>query len=184
MAAFPLAKFRFPGSRAYEFIVMIALLFVYDVTYIPQYVILSAMHLIDTIWAVVLPAMSGHAGAVPDEAVHVPASRFPARRGQRGRGGHRAAVLDDRHAQHQARLDHRNHPTFQALWNRDTSTYVFTEQLKNLPAVFRQISATNTIATAGIGAAAAVLLMIPPIVVFIFSQSRMLETMAYSGMKG
>lgn len=61
---------------------------------------------------------------------------------------------------------------------------MFTEQLKNLPAVFRQISATNTIATAGIGAAAAVLLMIPPIVVFIFSQSRMLETMAYSGMKG
>jgi ABC-type glycerol-3-phosphate transport system permease component len=73
---------------------------------------------------------------------------------------------------------------FQALWNRDTSTYIFTEQLKNLPAVFRQISSTNTIATVGIGAAAAVLLMIPPVVVFLFSQSRMLETMAYSGMKG
>lgn len=73
--------------------------------------------------------------------------------------------------------------TFQGLWNRDTSTYIFTEQLKNLPAVFRQISSTNTVATVGIGAAAAVLLMIPPLLVFVFSQSRMIETMAHSGMK-
>ena len=71
------------------------------------------------------------------------------------------------------------------IFSRQSILIVFlVAENENLPAVFRQISATNTIATAGIGAAAAVLLMIPPIVVFIFSQSRMLETMAYSGMKG
>lgn len=62
MAAFPLARFRFPGSRVYETGVTLALLFVYEVTYIPQYVVLSSLHLIDTVWAVILPAMSGTLG--------------------------------------------------------------------------------------------------------------------------
>ena len=74
--------------------------------------------------------------------------------------------------------------SFQSMWNRDTGSYIFTEQLKNLPAIFRQISATNTVATAGIASASAVLLMIPPILVFLFTQSQVVETMAYSGIKG
>lgn len=184
MAAFPLAKFRFPGSRAYEFTIMVALLFVYEVTYIPQYVILSAMHLIDTIWAIILPAMSGTLGLylMKQFMSQLPDSLLDAASVD-GAGTARqfwSIVMPNiKPAWITATI-----LTFQALWNRDTSTYVFTEQFKNLPAVFRQISTTNTIATAGIGAAAAVLLMIPPIIVFIFSQSRMLETMAYSGMKG
>ena len=183
MAAFPLAKFRFPGSRVYETGVTLALLFVYEVTYIPQYVVLSSLHLIDTVWAVILPAMSGTFGlylmkqfmsqlpdALLDAASVDGASTW--------RQFVSVVMPNVKPAWITATI-----LTFQGLWNRDTSTYIFTEQLKNLPAVFRQISSTNTVATVGIGAAAAVLLMIPPLLVFVFSQSRMIETMAHSGMK-
>ena len=183
MAAFPLAKFRFPGSRVYETGVTLALLFVYEVTYIPQYVVLSSLHLIDTVWAVILPAMSGTLGlylmkqfmsqlpdALLDAASVDGASTW--------RQFVSVVMPNVKPAWITATI-----LTFQGLWNRDTSTYIFTEQLKNLPAVFRQISSTNTVATVGIGAAAAVLLMIPPLLVFVFSQSRMIETMAHSGMK-
>ena len=183
MAAFPLAKFRFPGSRVYETGVTLALLFVYEVTYIPQYVVLSSLHLIDTVWAVILPAMSCTLGlylmkqfmsqlpdALLDAASVDGASTW--------RQFVSVVMPNVKPAWITATI-----LTFQGLWNRDTSTYIFTEQLKNLPAVFRQISSTNTVATVGIGAAAAVLLMIPPLLVFVFSQSRMIETMAHSGMK-
>ena len=183
MAAFPLAKFRFPGSRVYETVITLALLFVYEVTYIPRYVVLSSMHLIDTVWSVILPAMSGTLGLylMKQFMSQLPEALLD------------AASVDGASTWRQfwAIVMPNVKPawitatilTFQGLWNQDTSTYIFTEQLKNLPAVFRQISSTNTIATAGIGAAAAVILMIPPLFVFVFSQSRMLETMAHSGMK-
>ena len=51
-----------------------------------------------------------------------------------------------------------------------------------MPAVLSQIAASG-IARAGAGAAVALFLMIPPVVIFIISQSSVLETMAYSGIK-
>ena len=184
MAAFPLAKFKFPGSRAYGITITMALLFVFEVTYVPQYVILSSLKLINTIWALILPAMANTLGLylMKQFMSQLPDALLDAANVD-GAGTMRqfwSIVMPNvKPAWITATI-----LIFQSLWNRDSSTYIFTEQLKNLPAIFRQISSTNTIATAGIGAAAAVLLMIPPIVVFIFSQSRMLETMAYSGMKG
>lgn len=184
MAAFPLAKFKFPGSRIYEAMIMLALLFVYEVTYVPQYVVISSLKLIDTPWAVILPAMANTLGLylmkqfmsqIPDtllDAASVDGAST-------ARQFWYVVMPNIKPAWITAAI-----LMFQALWNRDTSTYIFSEQLKNLPAMFRQISSTSTIATVGIGAAAAVLLMIPPIVVFIFAQSRMLETMAHSGIKG
>lgn len=184
MAAFPLAKFVFPGSRKYELIITLSLLFVFEVTYVPQYITLSFLRLIDTLWSLILPAMANTLGLylmkqfmsqLPDsllEAASVDGAST-------ARQFWSIVMPNIKPAWITATI-----LIFQALWNRDTSSYIFAEQLKNLPAVFRQISSTNTIATVGIGAAAAVLLMIPPIVVFLFSQNRILETMAYSGMKG
>ncbi len=183
MAAFPLAKFRFPGSRFYELMITMALLFVYEVTAIPQYVVLSSLHLIDTIWAIILPALSGTLGLylMKQFMSQLPDALLDAA-SMDGAGTWRQfwmiVMPNVKPAWITAII-----LTFQGLWNRDTSSLIFTEQYKNLPTVFRQISATNTISTVGIGAAAAVLLMILPLAVFVFSQSRMLETMAYSGMK-
>lgn len=183
MAAFPLAKFRFPGSRVYELVITMALLFVYEVTAIPQYVVLSSLHLTDTVWAIILPSFAGTLGLylMKQFMSQLPDALLDAASVD-GAGTWRQfwtiVMPNVKPAWITAII-----LTFQGLWNRDTSSLIFTEQFKNLPAVFRQISATNTISTVGIGAAAAVLLMILPLVVFVFSQSRMLETMAHSGMK-
>ena len=184
MAAYPLAKYVFPGSRFFEKLIILALLFVYEVTAIPQYIILSKMGLIDSLWSMLLPAMASTLGLylmknfmtqIPDELLE--AARVDG-------AGHliifwRIVMPNVKPAWVTAII-----LTFQSLWNRGTSSYIYTEQLKNLPTLLSQISTTNTVSTAGISAAATVFLMLPPIIVFLFSQSQVVETMAYSGIKG
>ena len=74
--------------------------------------------------------------------------------------------------------------TFQGIWNSTSSQqFVFTESLRTLPTMMSQIISGNTIARAGVGSAASVFLMMPPIILFIFSQTRVVETMAFAGIK-
>ena len=60
---------------------------------------------------------------------------------------------------------------------------VFSEQMKTLPQVMTSIT-QGGIARSGSAMAVTVLLMIPPILVFLISQSNVLETMSSSGIKG
>ena len=71
---------------------------------------------------------------------------------------------------------------FQDLWNLQGSNYIYTEQLKTLPYALSQISAAG-ISRAGATAAVSVIMMIVPIVIFVVSQSNIIETMASSGIK-
>ena len=71
---------------------------------------------------------------------------------------------------------------FQGLWNNPGANVLYQEELKTLPAVMSQISSSG-LARVGAGAAASVLLMIPPIITFLLTQSNVIETMAYSGIK-
>jgi ABC-type glycerol-3-phosphate transport system permease component len=72
--------------------------------------------------------------------------------------------------------------SFQGLWNAGASTYIHSEQLKSLNYAIGQITAGG-IKRAGASAAAQVVMMLVPIMVFIFSQSNIVETMGSSGMK-
>ena len=73
--------------------------------------------------------------------------------------------------------------TFKDLWNTGDTQYIYEETLKTLTAVMQSISSAG-IARAGAGAVVALIMMIPPVVVFIISQSSVMETMATSGIKG
>ena len=70
----------------------------------------------------------------------------------------------------------------QNLWQTGATPYIYSEELKTLPYALSQIS-SGGLARAGIGAAISILLIIPPLLVFIISQSNVIETMATSGMK-
>ena len=59
---------------------------------------------------------------------------------------------------------------------------IFTEELKMLPNVMSTITAGG-IARSGSAMAATVILMIPPIIVYIVSQNNVMETMSSSGIK-
>lgn len=181
-AAYALAKARFPGQRALNKIIEIALLFTSTVTFIMQYMVMAAMGLIDTYFAITLPfiatpmglyLMRQFMGQIPDAVIE-------------------AAKLDG--AGHWRTCWQIVMPNvkpawltlmifaFQGAWQITGYSFIYNEALKPIPTVMQQISASG-IARAGVAAAAVVITMIPPMLVFVFCQSNVLETMASSGLK-
>ena len=72
--------------------------------------------------------------------------------------------------------------TFQSMWNSSAKQYIFSEELKELPMVLSTV-VSGGIARAGAAAAVSVIMMIPPIAVFLWSQNSIMETMTHSGLK-
>ena len=70
----------------------------------------------------------------------------------------------------------------QGLWNASASTVIYSEAKKTLVYALQQIQAGG-IARTGQVAAATVVIIAVPILIFVFNQSRILETMASSGIK-
>ena len=70
----------------------------------------------------------------------------------------------------------------QTLWSIGTTPYIYKEVFKTLPYALTQIAAAG-IARAGVGAAVSVFMMIVPVLIFLFTQSKIIETMSTSGMK-
>ena len=62
MAAYVLAKYRFPGGQAFFRVAVVALMFTGYVTGIPNYLIMCKLHIVDTYWSVILPAIGGSLG--------------------------------------------------------------------------------------------------------------------------
>jgi len=182
MAAFAVAKFPFPGSKAIFNIIMWSLLFTGDVTALPLYIVAAELGLINTYWSIVLPAIGGSLGffLMKQFMEQVP-----------------VGIIES------ATVDGANEfkiwwkivlpvtkPawltliifSFQTLWNNSGDKYIYQEEMKTLPSVMSQISASG-ISRVGAAAAATVILMIPPMITFLVSQRSVIETMAYSGIK-
>ena len=70
---------------------------------------------------------------------------------------------------------------FQNVWNVGASSYVYSENLKTFDNAINSIISAS--GTQGAGAAAAVIMMSVPILVFVITQSQIVETMGSSGMK-
>ena len=62
MAAFVLAKYEFPGGKAFFAVVTTCLMFSGYVTGIPNYLIMSKLGMVDTYWALILPAFAAPIG--------------------------------------------------------------------------------------------------------------------------
>lgn len=182
MAAFPLAKYKFPGGKVFFEMVVLALMFNGSVTQIPQYVVLARLGMIDNYLSMLLPPLASATGlflmkqfmsTVPDEILE--SANID------GAGRMRTwwwVVMPNVKAAWLTILIF----AFQTYWNGAGSAYIYTEKLKPLTTILSQIS-TAGVARAGTGAAVTVLLMLPPVIIFIFSQSRIVETMAHSGIK-
>ena len=72
--------------------------------------------------------------------------------------------------------------SFQGLWQSGASIYIHSEQLKTFNYAIQQI-VSGGIARSGAGAASTVVMMMVPILIFVFNQSQIVETMGSSGMK-
>ena len=182
MAAYPLAKHNFVGKNFLFNLVVLALLFTYDVVFLPQYILISSLGWVDKYIALIIPAAAYPMGLY---LMRQNLLGFP------------DSVLES------ARIDGASEGTifwriimpsmkavwltmivfsFGAIWSRSDTSFIYSEQLKSLPTLLTQISASG-VARMGVSAATAVILVIPPILIFILTQSNVMETMASSGMK-
>ena len=190
MAAFPLSKHKFPGKALIAALIVWALLFRSEVTGISQYIIISGMGMINTYWALLLPPLANTFGVFlmmqfMDESRSKLLKVRPTTLAQAGRidgaTEYRMFYSVVMPAVKPAWLTLVIF-TFQSFWNVTGVSFVYDESLKTLPSVLSTIS-SGGLARAGATAAVAVILLIPPIIIFIISQSSISETMAHSGLK-
>lgn len=76
--------------------------------------------------------------------------------------------------------------SFQASWAsiEPSSLYINNESLKNFAYYMSTLtSANNAVAGQGMAAAAALIMFIPNLIIFLFTQSKVMNTMAHSGLK-
>ncbi len=183
MAAYALAKHRFHGQKAFFSLVVTTLMFSTYVTGIPNYLIMSKLNMIDTYFALILPSLAYPLGLFFMKQFMEQMIPFALLEAAKIDGASEWQVLwkivmpGVKPAWLTLIIF-----VFQTLWNLQGGAMVFTESLKTLPYAMQQVVAGG-IARSGSAAAAAVITMIVPIVLFIVTQSNIVETMATSGMK-
>jgi len=182
MGAFVVSKYHFPGSKLFFQGVIITLMFSGYVTQIPNYLVMTRLGWVDTYLSVIVPAFAMPMGffllkqfmdTIPDtllEAAKVDGAKE-----------FRIFVWIVLPMVKPAWLTVMIF-SVQNLWNARASNFIYSEQLKTLPYALSQII-TGGIARAGVGAAVTLFVMIVPLVMFIFAQSNVLQTMASSGIK-
>lgn len=183
MMAFGLAKGKFKGRKALFWVIQFALMFNTYTLSIPSYIVYAKMNIIDTYWIYILPHLASTLGVflmkqymegfVPDTLIE-------------------AAKIDG--AGYTRIFWNIVMPTvkpawltlmlfgFRDIWNTVPNSTVFTEKIKTLPMVTSQI-VTGGVARSGSAMAMTVIMMIPPILVYLISQSNVVEAMTSAGIK-
>ena len=183
LCAYALAKIKFPGRNFMFKTVEMSLMFHATITAVCSFFIMATFQWIDTYWAIIVPSWCSTLGLyLMKQFMDTNVTD---------------AVLES------ARLDGASElrtfwviampmvkPAwltliifcFQGLWNAGGSIYIYSEQLKSFNYAIGQILAGG-IKRAGAGGASLVLMMSVPIIVFVISQSNIIETMGSSGMK-
>ncbi len=183
MAAYVFSQSKTKFMKTAFLIVQFTILFNAYTLAIPQYMIFSSMKIIDTYLVYILPALPSTIGVFLIKQF-MDASLPP-------------ALIEA------AKIDGAGNPrilfsvvlpiakpalltlalfAFRDAWALVPSGTIFRDELRTLPQVMGQITGGG-IARSGSAMAATVLLMIPPIIVYLLCQSNVLETMSNAGIK-
>jgi ABC-type glycerol-3-phosphate transport system permease component len=189
-AAYALSKKRFKLKKVLFTVNTVALMFVPIAVTIPRFLIIADLGLIDSFSVHILPALAMPVGlfllkqfidGIPDEVIE-------------------AAQIDGASdvwiywriilPMIKPAIATIAILTFQATWNNaDTSSmYINIESLKTFAFYLSTLSSTtssaNTVAGQGMAAAAALIMFLPNLIIFIVLQSQVMSTMSHSGLKG
>lgn len=189
MAAYALSKKRFKLKKTLFAVNNVALMFVPIAVTIPRFLVIERLSLLDSFWVHILPVLAMPVGlfllkqfidGIPDEVIE-------------------AAQIDGASDWRiywriilpliQPALATIAILTFQAAWNNaDTSSlYLNNESLRTFAFYLSTLTSTtagaNTVAGQGIAAAAALIMFMPNLLIFIFLQSQVMSTMSHSGLK-
>jgi ABC-type glycerol-3-phosphate transport system permease component len=187
LCAYALSKHPFPGRRALFTVIIVSLMFVPETIEIPRYVVIANLGLINTYWGHILPQIAAPVGVflmkqfmdqIPGELLE-------------------AAKIDG--AKEWTILARIAVPLvmpalvtifiiqFQQSWiNPSTSAlYMTDDAMKTFPFYMSTLTntAANSVARQGAAAAAFLVLFVPSLVIFLFFQSKVISTMAHSGIK-
>lgn len=187
LCAYPLSKHKFPGYKLVFATIMLTLLFAPETVTIPRYLVVSNLGIMNTYWGHILPMVAVPVGVflmkqfidqIPNELLE------------------------------SARLDGAREFTvflrivvpvilpavatigiisFQTAWgNVETSNlFMQDEQMKTFPFFISSLTSNmaNNVARQGAAAAAALFMFIPNLIIFLAFQSKVIATMAHSGIK-
>lgn len=188
-AAFALSKKRFRLKQTLFTVNTVALMFVPIAVTIPRFLIIVQLNLLDTFWVHILPVLAMPVGVfllkqfidvLPDEMIE--AAQIDGASDWRIYGN--IILPNIRPAIATIAI-----LTFQAAWNNaETSMlYVNNESLKTFAFYLSTLTTTatgaNAVAGQGIAAAAALIMFLPNLIIFIFLQSQVMSTMTHSGLK-
>ncbi|MCQ6559011.1 carbohydrate ABC transporter permease [Paenibacillus mendelii] len=185
MAAYPLAKRHFPGKAILFTIVVMSLMFSATVTQITNYMTLSWLGFLDTHWAVIIPAIGSSLGLylMKQYMEQIPDALLEAAEID-GCGEFRIFWTIVMPVVKPAWLTLIIF-SFQGLWGAGGAAgamYIYSEQLKTIDYALGQILQGGIIRT-GPSMAATLLMLTVPILIFVLSQSSVIQTMSTSGMK-
>lgn len=187
MAAYALSKLKFKGKKLLFEINTIALMFVPIAVTIPRYLTISRMGLIDSYFVLILPLIAIPVGLflvkqfidqTPNELIE-------------------SAKIDGASEMEiflkiifpiiAPAIATVGILSFQLIWNDvvGPSLYINSESMRTLSFYFSTLAARtgNPVAGQGMMAAASLIMFVPNIMMFIFLQSRVMNTMAHSGLK-
>jgi ABC-type glycerol-3-phosphate transport system permease component len=183
LCAYAVAKIKFPGRNFVFKTVEMSLMFNSTVSGITSFILMSALGWLDTYWALIVPAWCSSLGFYLMKQfmdTNVNDSVLESARLDGAKEFHIFMVIAMPMVK-PAWLTLIVY-SFQGLWNAGSSIYIQSEQLKSFNYAIQQILAGG-IKRAGAGAASTVIMMMVPILVFVITQSNIIETMGSSGMK-
>lgn len=185
MCAYPLAKYKFPGSSFISALIVYSLMFNTTVTMVPNFITISKLHLIDHYGAIIFPTFASTLGLflMKNFMEQIPDSLIEAARidGATQFEIHMKIVLPlVKPAAVTAFI-----LIFQQLWGNTGDSYIYSEKLKSIAYMLSQLAGSSSVgvARAGVLAAASVIVFLIPVSVFLFMQTNVISTMATSGMK-
>ena len=183
LAAFAFSKSKLKYRKLLFLLVQVMLLYNSYTLAVPQYLIFSKLNIIDTYWVYILPAIPSAMGCFLMKQfidVGVPDALLEAARidGASVFRIYWQIIMPMVKPAWMTLLLF----SFRDMWSIVPSGTIISEQLKTLPQVVSTVTAGG-LARTGSSMALTVLLMVPPIIVFMISQGNVIETMSSSGIK-
>ncbi|MBO4623328.1 MAG: carbohydrate ABC transporter permease [Bacilli bacterium] len=185
LTAFALSKLRFKGKKLLFKVNEVAMMFVGSALVIPRYLVISSLGISNTFFAHIIPLLAMPVGLflvkqfidqIPDELIE--AARLD------GAGDFQVfwrvimplikpalstvAIL-----------------SFQGFWNNveTSSIFVSDEGHRTLAFFLSTLTSNSSVSGQGMAAAASLIIFLPNLVFFIIVQSKVMDTMAHSGIK-
>lgn len=183
MACYPLSKHKFPGRNGLMTLVTTSLMFVAAAAAIPSYLIITSLGIDNTYLVYIIPGLANTTclflmkqflDTVPDDIFEAGkidgASEWQLYT--------KIAIPLLRNAQATVII-----LTFGGIWadTATSTTYIYKEQLRTLGFFMNTIG--GGIARTGASAVSGLIMTLPSIIIFIIQQSRVMDTMAHSGIK-